>query len=217
MFKFPILEQLKKIIFSNFNFKISVRPGETVNSRPAFTLLETIVSVAIITSITALFIANYRSSSPRSDIIMRAQSIVSDIHAAQNNALGLVKYNNLVPAGGWGVSFNKTNNSYTLFADLDGPDTPGYLQYDPDSEGDARYGARTVTFPANIEILEIKASNNSIYNLANVTFLPPDPKTNIWLLGGATSSALEIKIRETVNNSTKTVRVNFLGLAEVIE
>lgn len=183
----------------------------------AFTLLETVVSIAVIASITALFIANYRAATPRSDIMMRAQEMVSDVHTAQNYALGLLKYNNILPAGGWGVSFNKDNNSYTVFADLNAPNTPGYQQYDPATEGDSRYGARTVVLTAPLEILEIKTANQNLHTLANVTFLPPDPKVNIWTAGGATSSALEIKIRETVGNSTKTVRINFLGLAEVIE
>ena len=51
---------------------------------------------------------------------------------------------------------------------------------------------------------------------ATVTFLPPDPLTRIRGSSG-TSTFLEIRLRENLNYTTKTVRVNFLGLVEVID
>ena len=190
------------------------------SDRPGFTLVETVISIAVISIITALFIANYRSASRRSDIIMRAQEIVADIHLAQNNALGLVQYNNSVPPGGWGINFNRLENSYTIFADLNAPGTSGYGSYDSSSEGNQNHGARTVVLPPLIKIFELKTADNATYDTLDVTFLPPDPKTNIWQgsgLGAATSTALEITLTEEINNSTKTIRLNFLGLAEVLD
>lgn len=180
-----------------------------------FTLIEMIVSIAIISGVTALFIANYHSAGRRSDLVMTAQKVVADLHAAQNNTLGLVKYNTLVPPGGWGISFDKTANSYTLFADLNAPGTSGYREYDPGTEGDGNYGARHIQLPDTIQIDQIKTANNQTHNLANITFLPPDPRTNILVSGGATSTALEIRLVETGENKVKTIKVNFLGLAEV--
>ena len=182
-----------------------------------FTLIEMIVSLAIITSVTTLFVANYHSANRRTDLIMTAQTLVADIHYAQSNTLGLAKYNNIVPAGGWGVSFDKNANAYTLFADLDSPGTPGYRQFDPLTEGNKAYGARRVELPDTIRIDKLATANYSNYVLANATFLPPDPKTNIWLNTGATSSVLEIVLAEDGTEKKKTIRVNFLGLAEVID
>jgi prepilin-type N-terminal cleavage/methylation domain-containing protein len=195
-----------------------------------FTLIEMVVSISIVTIIAVLFIANYHSSNKRTDLIMAAQNLVADLHAAQNNALGLVKYGATpalaeVPAGGWGISFDTSLNSYTLFADLDIPSTPsspspGYREYDPETEGNINYGARVTQLPPQIEIMELKTTDadedTHLDDQVNVTFLPPDPSTNIYRVNAvATSTVLEIKFREKQNNTTKTVRINFLGLAEV--
>ncbi len=201
---------------------------ESRQTKPAFTLLEMITSLALIVIITGVFMANYRSSNKRADLVMTAQKLVADVHAAQNNALGLVKYGTEVPAGGWGVHFNVDNpTQYTLFADLDRPASnepgqiyeadPGYMNYDSSVEGDINKGARVVYLPTGIEIVELEVgSPGNITSMANATFLPPDPRTNIFT-GVATSTALKITLKETRENKIKTVRVNFLGLVEVID
>ena len=51
---------------------------------------------------------------------------------------------------------------------------------------------------------------------AQITFLPPDPITRLSGQTG-TSTVSDIRLKEKINNSTKTVRVNFLGLVEVID
>jgi type II secretory pathway pseudopilin PulG len=189
----------------------------------AFTLLEMIVSLSIIMIISVLFITNYRSANRRTDLIMTAQTLVADIHFAQNNTLGLVKYGPVVPPGGWGVSFDKAQNSYTVFADLNAPETPGYLKYDlmPEDEGDKAYGAREINLSSEIEINELKlirGATSTLTDLANVSFLPPDPKTNLYnVTTDSTSTVLEIKLKDKNANSFKTIRVNFLGLVEVVD
>lgn len=192
--------------------------------KKGFTLIEMVISTSIVMIIAVLFIANYHSTNKRTDLIMTAQNLVADLHAAQNNALGLVKYGATsgatVPAGGWGISFDTSLSRYTLFADLEAPLTAGYREYDPEMEGNVNYGARVTQLPAQIQILELKTTSaTGVEHLdprVNVTFLPPDPSTNIYRVNAAgTSTVLEIKLKETQNNSTKTVRVNFLGLVEV--
>ena len=184
----------------------------------AFTLLEMIVSVSMISFITVLFVANYRSANKRTDLIMTAQNLVADIHLAQNNTLGLVKYNDEVPAGGWGVAFDVSQNYYTLFADLDAPDTPGFLEMDAATEASPQYGARVTRLPEGISVSALTTVGMTGNDAVNVAFLPPDPRTNIYrIAANATSTALEIQLRETRNNSIKTVRLNFLGLVEVLD
>ncbi|MFA5154965.1 MAG: prepilin-type N-terminal cleavage/methylation domain-containing protein [Patescibacteria group bacterium] len=194
--------------------------------QPGFTLIEMIVSISIIVIITVLFIVNYHSTDKRTDLAMAAQNLVADLHLAQNNTLGLVKYNGDiggVPPGGWGISLDTASTSYVMFADLDQPaspghPSPGYLKYDQSSEGNVRYGARVTPLPPQIEIAELRTGTGVLNNRVNVSFLPPDPQTNIYRVDAAsTSTVLEIKLQEKQNNTTKTVRVNFLGLIEVID
>ena len=199
-------------------------------NKAGFTLIEMMTSLAIIVMITAIFVSNYRSNNKRIDLTMTAQKLVSDLHAAQNNTLGLVKYGSVVPPGGWGIHLDMSASSssqYILFADLDNPPvnepdqiTPadaGYMSYNS-GEGDPGLGARVVTLPAGVVISSLVVENGvstSSVNMANVTFLPPDPKTNVYD-GSTVYSALNITLKDKRENAIKTIRVNFLGLAEVI-
>jgi len=190
-----------------------------------FTLIEMVVSLSVVMVVTVMFIANFHTANKRTDLIMTAQNLAADLHLAQNHTLGLVKYHNssegTVPAGGWGINFDATNNEYTLFADLDATSTvpgSGYMEYDPFLEGNVNCGARVTQMPPGIEISELKTDSALLNSRVNVTFLPPDPRTNIYRVAAvATSTTLDIKLKETQNNTTKTVRVNFLGLVEVID
>lgn len=195
-------------------------------NKPGFTLIEMVTSIALIVVITAVFAANYRTTNKRTDLIMTAQTLVSNLHAAQNDTLGLIKYGSEVPAGGWGIYFNMaTPDRYILFADLDQPASdepgniheadPGFLRYDALTEGDVKQGARIIVLPPGLVIGSLKTDNGTAINSAVVTFLPPDPKTNIFD-GTKAYDAIQISLKDTRENKTKTVRVNFLGLIEVI-
>jgi prepilin-type N-terminal cleavage/methylation domain-containing protein len=199
----------------------------TLIDKRGFTLLEMLTSVFIIVMMTAFFIANYRSNNKRSDLTMTAQKLVADIHAAQNNTLGLNKYGTVVPPGGWGVHFDLSGNpgQYILFADMNYPASSepgqersadsGFMRYD-NGEGDSGSGARVVTLPAGVFIDTITTGNGTT-TAGNVTFLPPDPKTNIFdEVTTATSTWMTISLRDKRENMIKTIKVNFLGLAEVI-
>ena len=189
-----------------------------IKDQQGFTMIELIVSISIIVALTIMFVANYHNNNQRTDLIMSSQNLVSNIHLAQNNALGLVKYNSIVPAGGWGVSLDATTNSYTVFADLQKPGTAGYMKYDSSTEGIVSDGARLVHLPAGIVISNIAIPGNSSLTSANVTFLPPDPETNIYNPAtGATSTDLTIQLKATGDNSIRTIKVNFLGLAEALQ
>jgi len=184
------------------------------------TVIELVVSLAVITFVTAIFVGNYRETNKRTDLVMTSQGIVSDIHRAQNNSLGLTKYGDSVPAGGWGINFDMARRTqYIIFADLNAPGQTGYMQYNPETEGDITKGARIVELPPEIEISSLRVGGET-YNpkyAVNITFLPPDPRTNILFTPYSTSTSVEIDIRELRTNAIKTIKVNFLGLAEVLE
>jgi len=190
-----------------------------------------ITSISLIVIITAIFAVNYRSTNKRTDLIMTAQTLVSNLHAAQNNTLGLIKYGDEVPAGGWGVHFDASvPGQYIVFADLNRPasDEPGDTHnadsgsaiYNGNSsdfmfEGDVNKGARVITLPSGVEISSINLDDGSELGSVDVTFLPPDPRT--YISDGSTNQdAVQISLKDTRENAIKIVRVNFLGLIEVI-
>lgn len=185
-------------------------------SRPAFTLLEMTVSLSIIVIVTAFFITNFRTANKRTDLVMAAQTMVSDLHAAQNNTLGLAKYNDISPAGGWGIHFERGKSTYTMFADLDSPGHLGYMEMDSD-EDETDYGARTMTLSEGLEISSIRfGSSLTSTDSIDITFLPPDPQTNIRSASGATSTSVQIELKEQRSGATKLIKVNFLGLVESV-
>lgn len=194
------------------------------HNRPAFTLLEMLVSLSIIMLMSLLFITNYQSGTRRTDLIMTAQGLVADIHFVQNNSLGLVRYGENVPAGGWGINFNKLENSYTIFADLEKPGDEGYLKFNENTEYDRNRGGRKITFANGVTIEDIKILKKVAFvttsistNQANVTFLPPDPVTNIFnAITYATGTEMIINLKDS-QGSSKSIKLNFLGLAEVID
>lgn len=178
--------------------------------KSGFTLIELIVSVSIIIMVTGIFLANYSSANRRTDLTMAAQKLVADIRLAQNYALGLARYGSsgstTVPPGGWGIHFDLSvygNNRYVVFADDNGD-----AVYES-GEDIISSGAQVTVLPNNITIDSLTLGNS-----ADITFLPPDPLTTITG-ASATSSQIDIVLKDTKTQSIKTVRVNFLGLAEV--
>jgi prepilin-type N-terminal cleavage/methylation domain-containing protein len=184
-----------------------------IRARSGFTLIELIVSVTIISLVTGIFLANYKSTNRRTDLTMTAQKMVADIRTAQNYALGLARYgasgSTNVPLGGWGLHIDLTapngNKQYMIFADDDGDKA-----YSGPEESVTENGAEIISLPPNIVIDSL-----SVGNKMDVTFLPPDPITTIsGLLQGYPQA--DIVLRDTNDNSIKTIRINFLGLAEVV-
>lgn len=193
---------------------------------PAFTLIEMMTSIFIIILITGIFTANYHTGNKRTDLMMTAQKMVTDIRLAQNNTMGLIRYGDDFPPGGWAVNFNlNEKNKYTIFADLNAPAISldayqssfdyNYRRYNPD-EGLEEYGARIITLPQGIEINSLKTSISPAPLMVNVNFLPPDPITVIFD-GSQEASWLEITLKDMQDGEIRTVLVNFLGLIEVLD
>ena len=182
-----------------------------------FTLIELIVSTSIIVMVTSIFLVNYSSANRRTDLTMTAQKLVSDIRLTQNYALGLARYGGRtgqVPLGGWGIHFDLTgeNGNYLIFAD------ENFSTIYDDGEGDSSKGGQLTELPENVFVESISFGDNSPRSKVDITFLPPDPITTIR--DGetiSTSTEVNIVLRDVRTETSKTVRVNFLGLAEVVE
>ena len=176
-----------------------------------FTLIELIVSVSVISMVTGIFLANYNSTNRRSDLTMTAQKMVADIRLAQNYALGLARYGLSgslnVPEGGWGVHFDLQsygNDRYIIFAD------DNFNRVFDLAEAEISYGAQLTSLPKDIVIESLSSGSK-----ADITFLPPDPITTIT--GSASNfEQVDIVLKDLKTNTTKTVRINYLGLTEVL-
>jgi len=176
-----------------------------------FSLIELIVGISIIAVISSLFLANYHGTKKRSELIMTAQKLVSDIRLAQNYSIGLKKFDDDdAPKGGWGVHFTTSDpENYIIFADTDSGD--GII----DGNGDGIYNGpdeeyEIINLPPGININSI-----SIGSLADISFEPPDPVT--WIFDDNDSPNNLVRIKLSDGESIKTVEVNFLGLIDVVD
>jgi prepilin-type N-terminal cleavage/methylation domain-containing protein len=173
-----------------------------------FTLIEMLVSISIIVMISGIFLANFRGSSRKSELSFAAQQMASDIRLTENYSLGLVKYGDVLPTGGWGFYLDQNANQYKIFADVSGDKIYN------DGEADTSKSARIITLPKNIVVNSIKygTSLDNIDTKLNMSFLPPDP---LVYIAGQKYYQAEIILKDTRDGSTKTISANFFGLVEV--
>jgi prepilin-type N-terminal cleavage/methylation domain-containing protein len=183
-----------------------------------FTLIEMLVSMSIMLTMTGLFLAGYHSNNQQADLNSAAQQLVSDIKLVENFALGAKKNDGSMPIGGWGIYLNNTsdNDKYLIYAD----DNPSN---DHQYAGDTIY--RTVKLPNGITIADNANNglvvNNNSGNRLSLSFLAPDPTSFINRHSGSDSYDVlthgEAKIK-LVNKAgqSKTVLVNFFGMAQVL-
>lgn len=212
--KNSVLEKQKDIgfFFSAISLKNGVVKFNSFNIRQAnlmgFTLIEFVVSLSIVALMSGIFLTNYHATNKRSELNVTVQKLVSDMRLAQNYSLGSKEYGSDVPVGGWGLYFNRISSpeSYIIFADSD-----GNMEYNS-GESDVEKGGRIISLPTEISIKDIDIGHTT--NFVNLTFLPPDPATNIW--HGHNHSLMRITLEES-GGLTKVVEVNFFGLIEVKE
>lgn len=170
-----------------------------------FTLIELLVSISIIVTMTTFFLVNYHSTNIRTELILSAQKLASDIRIAQNKSLGSAEYgDDNIPAGGWGVHIEEGVDNYVIFADNDGDFT-----FDI-GEDIINNGAEKLIFPANISIATTTVNGADVTSI-DFVFLPPNPVTYINGLDDATAMVI---LEESISFSTSTIEVNYFGLID---
>lgn len=95
----------------------------SADSRPqvpaGFTLLEIVVTIAIMAFIFGAILVNFNSGSARSNVTRGVEGLSSDLRAAAQKALLAEDFQRRSPTG-WGIYFDCPNNRYTVFADFNG-------------------------------------------------------------------------------------------------
>ncbi len=167
-----------------------------------FTLIEMLVSIAILALLSTVIIANYRAGQRQVNVQNAANQLASDLRVAQNYTLsGKENASGNFPTGGWGVHLVNGNASYILFADNNGNYT-----YDAGEE------FKTLNLPNKTQISAIQI-NGSDTSPLDIVFEPPDPTT--YIDGTKNNNDAEITLIETDSSKTKKVKVNCFGLIEV--
>ncbi len=180
-----------------------------LSNSQGFTLAELIVSIFIISLLSATFIANYHSAKRSGELNITAQNFASSIRMVQNYTLGMKKFEGNLPIGGWGVNIAKGDNKYTIFVDMD-----------KDGEMDATEMYKIIYLPDGINITSIKLNDLNINFATNIIFIPPNPNTNIEYIKNNGSvqwpdlDKAEIELSNSTG-STKNILINKFGLVDV--
>jgi prepilin-type N-terminal cleavage/methylation domain-containing protein len=181
-----------------------------------FTLVELIVSIAILATISGLFLANYSSLRKRAGLPAAANKLASDIRMAQSYALGAKKINNQIPVGGWGVYFIRNLSAYRIFAD--NGSGPGKFAEEHDGQDD---DYRVLCFAGDAgncnDNITVSTLTGFKPGSGSVVFLPPDPI--VYFDGDqaakGTDPSARITLTDSTTGETKDVTINFFGLVEV--
>ncbi|MBU1062695.1 hypothetical protein KJ700_00810, partial [Patescibacteria group bacterium] len=182
-----------------------------------FTVIEMLISAGIIAFLTTIFLVNYHGVSFKTELIIEAQKVVSNLNLTRSFSLSSRKYDKKVPAGGWGVYFSSLySDRYLIFADVNNDNTYNLNEAD---EANEALGGRIIKLPNKVIIdsMSVCTGDNcteKVENSVSVVFVSPNPTIYI---NKATSTSARIKFKETGSNSTKTIEINSLGLSEVID
>jgi len=149
----------------------------------AFTLIEMMVTLSIITLLTVMVLVYSRQSETVTNLIRDSDKLVYELRRAQNSSMLTLQPTTTIGAApaasicGWGIYFNKgvlpqtPQTQYILFSDF--CDTGNKRQYDSGEDFE------TVNLLKGVEISET--------NIFSVAFVPPEPqvKFNPSLSGDA--------------------------------
>ncbi len=184
------------------------------NSR-GFTLAELIVSIFVISLLSAAFIADYHSARRFGELNIAAQKLASDIRMAQNYTLGLNKFNGNIPDGGWGINIRSGNNNYIVFADTDGDKI-----FDSLSEQYKVINLINGLTISNIECF-FGLGTFSIISPLDIMFVPPNPFTDLVILNNNGNNIWANQLdycKITITNpegNSKSILINKFGLIDV--
>lgn len=88
----------------------------TLSKKKGFSIIEILVSISILTLITASAVTNFREGERKSQLNIAADGLVSNIRKAQSMVLNGSKFGSAeMPYNGYGIYFE--TNQYLIFAD----------------------------------------------------------------------------------------------------
>ena len=171
-----------------------------------FTLLEILVSMVIIITLTVMVLSNFEFSGSQFALKRSVYKLSQDIRNTQEMAISSREVEGVSPKGGCGIHFDllESKTSYILFADI----LPDGL-YNP-ADGDLIIG-NSIELEKNVEISNIFWGGS--LDVLDIVFVPPDPK--IKINGSEAIIATRVDINLIVpTGATGTVSVNSVGLIE---
>lgn len=178
--------------------------------RPAgFTLIEALVTTAIIAMLSTTMTANYRSFTNNRQVKNTANQVHSDFMLVQEYALGLKPFPGAPTTGGygWGINIKMDVGSatkYTIFADTQ-PDH----RYNAAQDG--TYQVVNLSAGDRITKMTVYADGNLNANTLDVVYEPPNPTVHFNVNGNPAAMIYSVTI---ILNSGRRIVVYPTGLVD---
>ncbi len=173
-----------------------------------FTLLESIIVVAIVLLLTALILPAFRFGEKNFLLENAVAKLSRDLRRAEDMALSAKEFQGIIPRGGYGIYIDAAANSYILFADCGDP--PDY-RYNPGSNN-------CNGFPEIVETVnlsnQLQVSSLSPSSPLHVVFTAPRPK--VTFSGVGSEAIITLALKDDLNKNLK-VKINKIGLVEVAD
>ncbi|MCD6435017.1 MAG: prepilin-type N-terminal cleavage/methylation domain-containing protein [Clostridiales bacterium] len=185
-----------------------------IENNSGFTLVELMVSVAIIAIISAMTLVNFRSTNNSAASSMAVQKLASDIRMVQGWALSLKDFNGSSPDGGWGIRFLKGKGSYIIFADIDG--SKKYRASEDGTVNNENY--KVVKILNDIKVNTLKFNGITDRKYGYIVFIPPEPETEIGGSPNESNDNLQIGSADTIEielEGDNKVIINKYGMVDV--
>ncbi len=172
-----------------------------------YTLVELLVSVAIMSTITGATLVYFRYGNKNWALTRAAQKLSQDVRRASNMALSAPKIAQVdcssCPVGGcqpkgYGVYFNSASpgTSYILFGNMDSTDPPSYDAPTGCYSADKDVIIETINIESDVKILSLVPADSF-----SVVFIPPDPTTKFSLGSDGTINL------SLISDATKTKQI----------
>ena len=182
---------------------------KSATQKKAFTILEVLVTLSIITVILTLSMVSYKRANSRNAIVFAAYQVAGDTRLAESYAASARQYSTQPRWNVWGAHFTAGSNQYRIFVDKN---FNGF--YDA---ADAIW--RTVKLPSGVSVKTLrykKAGSIAGVSELSAVYFPPSPTSS--LAYDATTNQFEeayITLEDNINLSIKEVTLNFFGLIDV--
>jgi len=178
---------------------------------PGFTLVELLITIAIITILASVSFVGYGQRQKAVALQKEANILVSKIEEVREMAISARYFHNDLPAGGYGIYFDSSSpNSYIIFADCDKDrfyDKTGTPCFDPINSTNHAEFIERINFEEGVYIKTLPAP-------VSITFKPPSPDVAIKTSSGLLDE-LTIKLGVTGSFKEKDIHFNSAGLVYV--
>lgn len=189
------------------NWRPKNKPMEALRpqrSPAGFTLIEIVVTMAIMGVIMTLSLVNFSSITSSNGSKLGNETLVSDLRGMAQKAL-MKEYYQGRPTYGWGAYIDCAANSYTLFADFNGDKF-----YDPVEK------FRTVTLDGKLKIIKGTLNGGEYTDHFSILFGNENAFTNVdgtWLTPDLGMLVLETK--NDVGANPRYISISSLGVVDL--